>query len=84
MRVEASDWACGLAVLILGLGVKLYSVVEILTTSAIFLSFGLPPGVASMIWDAAKRQPRWTRVASRNPNLMTCQTAELLRPRVID
>ena len=88
MKFNASVYACGVAVLLLGLGFKVFTAAEVLTSaivsSVIILALGVPPVILYMIWHKAKNSPRWARVPSRNPTLMTCQTADIARPRITE
>jgi hypothetical protein len=48
------------------------------------LAFDLSLAVAYIIWRAGQNVASWTKVPSRNPTLMTCQTAELARPKATE
>jgi hypothetical protein len=71
--------------LILGRGLNLYTASEVVAalmlSGVVIVSLGLPVTIAYVIWHAGKRVASWARVPSRNPTLMTCQTADVARPR---
>ena len=58
MKPKASDCAWGMAVLILGLGLNLYTPLEVLSSVTLLgikiLSLSLPLTIVFMIWHAGK------------------------------
>ena len=80
-----SGCALGVGVFTLGLGLNLYTAGEVvasLTISGIMIvTLGLMLTSMLFVWNAAKGVANWRRTASRNSTLLTCLTAELVRPR---
>ena len=85
---KASDCAWGMGVFVLGLGLNLYTVGEVVASvmisSIMILTLGLTLTSMLFIWHAVKSIASWRRVASRNTTLLTCLTAELARPQTTE
>jgi hypothetical protein len=88
ITIKASSCAWGLGVFMIGFGLKLYTAGEVLSSlmlsGVVVLSLGLPATIVLIIWHAAKSVAAWAKVPSRNPTLLTCQTAELARPQATE
>jgi len=50
-------------------------------SGAAILSLGLSLAFTYIVSRAGNKVASWAKVPSRNPKLMTCQTAELARPQ---
>lgn len=85
---KLSDCALGLGVFVLGLGLNLYTagevVVSVMISSIVIFTVGLALMGTWLIWSALSSVASWRRVASRKSTLLTCLTAELVRPRTTE
>ena len=88
IEFKTSDCAWGMGVFTVGLGLNLYTagevVASLMISSIMILTLGLTLTSMLLIWHAVKSVAGWGRVASRNPTLLTCLTAELARPRTTE
>lgn len=88
IKIRASNCAWGMGVFMLGFGLKLYTAGDVLSSvmlsSLMVLSIGLPVTIVFIVWHAGKSVASWARVPTRNPTLLTCQTAELARPQATE
>ena len=85
---KPSGCALGMGVFTLGLGLNFYTASEVVASLMIsgimIVTLGLTLTSMLFIWNAVKSVASWRRVASRNSTLMTCLTAELVRPRTTE
>lgn len=85
---KLSDGALGMGVFVLGLGLNLYTAGEVMASvmisSIIIFTVSLTLMGTLLIWSALSGVASWRRVASRNSTLLTCLTAELVRPRTTE
>lgn len=83
-----SDCALEMGVFVLGLGLNLYTVSEVaasvMISSIVLFTVGLALMGTWLIWSALNSVATWRRVASRKSALLTCLTAELVRPRTTE
>lgn len=88
IKIKASNCVWGIGVFVLGLGLKLYTAGEVLSSvmlsSVVVLSLGLPVTIVFIVLHAGKSVASWARVPSRDSTLLTCQTAELARPQTTE
>ena len=70
LELEATEYMCGLGVMIMGLGLYFYYVRELLASlvlfSVAFFFLGLVSLGMFLVWCASVRVAIWTRPASRN------------------